>query len=766
MRKLAIFTVFALVGLLAAEAFSAPAAWQSTPRLRRTNRAIDAATKFLLSKITEDGSVEGEKSSKDRLHGGLTALTTYALLSARISPRPVELDRAIQWLAKAKPVGTYAVSLRACVMAEWNNPAAPHILRRDVAWLIKAGRKGAYDYVSKEDSSDEKYDNSNSQMAVLGLWAAHQRGVEVPKRIWQEIENHWLSEQQPDGGWNYRHRFPGGEYTDQPSYGSMTAAGLASLFVTFDALHQMDFVRTGSYQEYKPIADGLKWLAENFAADKNPRKGKDYYYYWLYSLERVGLASGYKYFGKHNWYVASLRHLLDAQSDDGSWSQGRKLVSDTAFALLFLVRGRYPVLINKLKYRGPWNARPRDAANLTRWVSWNFERPVCWQVVDIASDMSEWHDAPILYISGAGACEFSAEEIEKLRDFVLQGGMILSEAAGNSGDFTLDIQNLCRQMLLDWPLERLPENHPIYTTYFKPTAASGLLGISNGLRLLLVHSPRELSLALQIGRPGMKKAWPRHKPYFELLANLYLLATDKGIISPRGVSHWPKPQQLEPVATISITRVKYRGSYDPEPLAWRRLAILMSNRYRLKLDLSKPVEIEQLRAGLHPLAVMTGTEAFTLSEAQKQALKKYFRRGGTLVIDAAGGSRPFAQAASEQILPLPEEGIYGSIPLDHPIYQWPEPVKKASFRRDFAMALGHDRKLPRLRGVSSRGRLAIIYSPDDLTAALVGYQYHGIAGYSPRTAAALMANIICHVARVRAESIKQPTEQTGETPAE
>ena len=47
---------------------------------------------------------------------------------------------------------------------------------------------------------------------------------------------------------------------------------------------------------------------------------------------------------------------------------------DTAFATLFLVRGRAPVAINKLDYTGDENAQchgnqcPRDVANLVRWT--------------------------------------------------------------------------------------------------------------------------------------------------------------------------------------------------------------------------------------------------------------------------------------------------------------------------------------------------------------------------------------------------------------
>ena len=127
-----------------------------------------------------------------------------------------------------------------------------------------------------------------------------------------------------------------------------------------------------------------------------------------------------------------------------------------------------------------------------------------------------------------------------------------------------------------------------------------------------------------------------------------------------------------------------------------------------------------------------------------------------MVIDAAGGSRTFDEAVYRQILPLLENAEYGPIAANHSIYRWPEPVGQVTYRRGLALALGPARHEPRLRGILDGDRLAVIYSRDDLTAALVGYQFHGIRGYSPRTAAALMANIVCYVARVSPRATVRP----------
>lgn len=704
----------------------------------RIDRALQAGVKYLLSQLTPEGPAVQEPPAGVKHHGGYTAVTAYALIAAEADTASAPLDKTLSWLMKLDLNGTYAVAFRASALAEWNHTRGLGVLKRDVNWLLNAhGTDGSYHYSSQAKSDDGGYDNSNSQIAVLGMWAAAQREINVPKSYWRIIEQHWVDEQLADGGWNYN-----AQKSRKLSYGSMTAAGLATMFITFDALHGEDYVRTGKQKEYLPIARGLRWLGENFSVERNPKHAQ-WKYYWLYSLERVGLASGYKYFGEHDWFAEGVEELLSMQNANGSWGTDKMQLPDTAFAVLFLTRGRYPVLANKLKYNGRWNSRPRDMANLTRWLSWNFERPVAWQIVDMDSPASDWHDAPILYISGSKAHEFTDEQIRKFRTFIRQGGMILSESAGNSGAFTRDMQNTYRQMFPDLQMQRLPDDHPAYKAYFQPKDQGGLLGLSNGVRLLAIHSPRELSLDLQLGYK------PARRPQYELATNLSFMASDKGQLPPRGTSHWPAASKFAPAATVRVTRVKFAGNWDPEPLAWRRLAILLGNRYHLNLRVEGPVDLADLDAAKHPIAVMTGEGTFQLTDAQIASLKKFFQDGGTLIVDAAGGSRDFDRAVYQQILELPQNASYSPLPREHQIYRWPEDAKKVSYRRGFAMTLGDRKHKPRLRGVYSDGRLAIVYSRDDLTAGLVGYQFHGIRGYAPDSAVALMTNIICYVADLK-----------------
>jgi hypothetical protein len=271
----------------------------------------------------------------------------------------------------------------------------------------------------------------------------------------------------------------------------------------------------------------------------------------------------------------------------------------------------------------------------------------------------------------------------------------------------------------------------------------GLMGLHNGVRMLALHCPREISLGMQLG------ASKTTEPTFELATNIFYYLTDKGQLRPPGQTGWPVSRPFQPVATIKLARVKYGGNFDPEPGAWRRQAILMGQRHRIKLELSDPIDAAGLDAKTHPVAAISGTGAFTLTAPQREGLKKYLAQGGRLIIEAAGGSREFADSARKELLPLYPAAQAGVLVSNHPIYRAPEPIKKVTFRPDFAATLGQGRNDVRLQAVVEGQRVVMVFSPEDISAGMLDVPVHGLRGYAPQTATSLMTNILCNLAEVK-----------------
>lgn len=727
----------------------APAAPRPTVTPQQIDRAIARAVKFLSDRIGPDGRCTADYPPADRFHGGRTALSAYALQTAGVREDDPVLRRATNWLVDANLSSVYSVSFRACALAASREANVLPRLAEDVRWLVAAASgEGRYSYEPSRGNGGDTFDNCNAHAAVMAVAAGASRGVPVPPEYWKKMERYWADQQQQGGGWGYR-TLPG--VRKVKTYGSMTAAGLEAMLVCFDRVRAADFAECKESPQYRPVEEGLAWLGRNFSVRDNPGLGDNRLYYYLHGLSRVGTALGYKYIGSRDWYALLSAELVARQDSEGAWGYGD--VADTAFALMALASGRHAVAFSKLSYPGRWNCRPRDLANLTLWLTQNFERTVTWQIVDANSPLADFGDAPILYISGAGPIDLSSDQIDKVRAYVQRGGMIVSEAAGNSGDFSLDVQRLLGRLFPQYPLRRLADDHPAYNAHFTPKVRADLMGVSNGVRLLAVHSPRDLSLGLQLG------AGEPNQPWFELSANLLFQATDKMPLPLRGDRVWASAARAPaPPATVRVARIRHAGNCDPEPLAWERLGLLVGAEHpdgagRLRLEVSEPMEAGGLDANRWPLAVIVGTEDPNLSADELSALRKYLLDGGTLLADAAGGSRTFGQWVEKDVLTLLPRGAAGPIVPEHAIYRTPSALGRALYRRNYAIALGRAAAQPHLMGVqTAQGRLAVIYSPEDLSCAAVGYGGYSIRGYTPDAAVRLVTNILFHVGGVKAPS--------------
>jgi len=140
-------------------------------------------------------------------------------------------------------------------------------------------------------------------------------------------------------GWAY---LPSGT---MPFSGSMTTSGVAALVICKDAIESAGRYKPMQKKVDQAIRDGCAWLAHNFTVTSNPGHGS-WHYYYLYGLERAGVLSICRLFGKHNWYVEGVNHLLGAQQGNGSWpgTGNCSELSNTCFALLFLKRATTPII--------------------------------------------------------------------------------------------------------------------------------------------------------------------------------------------------------------------------------------------------------------------------------------------------------------------------------------------------------------------------------------------------------------------------------------
>lgn len=688
---------------------------------------------------------------------------------AGLKPTDEVVRKGFDAMLKLELDQTYGVAPRVIAISRFyhqldreRRQRAKVVLKRDLKWLVEAqGADGQYGYDSLNGGGriTGGWDFSNVQMAVLALGEAVLAGFEPPNDVFLKAQKLYLDRQLPDGGWNYGSR-GGFQAADNPngSYGSMTAAAVASLFITRDYLYRgLGCPCSGGRSKLRPnkvdqaINRGLKWLGREFVVDTNPKGNpKRWTLYWLYSCERVGLAAGYKYFGKHNWYAEGARHLIGRQQRNGSWQLGGEVPSDTVYAICFLAKGRAPILFNKLKFDGQWNNHPRDMANLVRRIGKLKEQPVQWQIISLEAPVDEWHDAPVLYITAEMPLELTDEQKGKLRRFTDTGGTILFEASCGNRRVLRAWKTTCKEIWPEWELRTLSKEHAIYAAdqpIRRPLPR--MLEMNDGLRTILFVAQTDISC------PWHTMAVTRRKVLFDFGANLHAYATDRRPLRARLAKGRSKTERYAGRVTagsrknLTVARVTHGGDHyvGQNYGGLKMLAESLEKSAGLTLSVIDPKTAGDLKPEEVHVAWLAGRKGVTMGDADAKALKAYLASGGFLVAEAVLGDRRFDKefrALATQIgvkltlLPL-DKGLLAGETAGATGYT----VKTVRFKPAL-LAERVGRQVPELYRITLGGKMVGVYSPLDLVYAHTGYDAWGSRGYGEADARAILTNVFLY----------------------
>jgi hypothetical protein len=733
---------------------AAEGGWARAQTPEQVNRAIESGVGFLKSRqrngVWDDLMLEG----------GTTALATLALLNAGVPPTDPVVQNSLDYLRRLPLQKTYVVSLIAMVFAEASPKQEFARIRRCADWLLKTqlptGR-WSYGEFNGLGGPDARLlgsgDHSNSQFAMLGLQAASQVGVEIPRNFWDSSREYWAKSQNGDGGWGYSPLNSG-------SSGSMTTAGISSLII---ALRSAESVRSGKFagkvvrcngtQLDVPLEKGIDWLGRNFSSQQNPFGGDaSYFFYYLYGVERSGRLAGRRFLGEHDWYRAGVRVLtspgLLGQQPNGSWRSpngGGLIDSDvcqTSFALLFLSKGRIPIVINKLQHgRGSdWNNAPNDVHHLTEFLAAKWSVKLNWQIVDarIAS-AEDLLQAPVLQMSGHEAPNLSAGEKSALRQFVAEGGLLLVDANCSVGSFDQGFRALCKELFPEpgQELRRLEPEHSVWNSLFKVSPEWPLYGIDVGCRTGLFYSPQDLSCQWEFADEEDSLT------ALKLGANVVAYAVGpedlRDKLEDRRVVEQVKEDKIKR-NFLQIAKVRHNGDWNPAPMAVRSL--MTSLRDTLKVDViaqERPIDLVDPNLLNYPLAYMHGRSRFQLDRKDQEKLREYLTNGGVLFADACCGNERFDQAFRQLIQETFPETPLEPIPPEHELFS--DTIGYDLRQVRLSPALGGRTTSPELEGVSIAGRYVIIYSKLDLGCALQKQQSRDCKGYSHESATQIASNI-------------------------
>lgn len=181
-------------------------------------------------------------------------------------------------------------------------------------------------------------DNSNTQFAVLALWAAQRHGVPMDRTL-RLIVKRFRSGQGADGGWGYGYAKGGGGST-----AAMTGAGLMALAIGHGlaASPQEKAVGRKEVKRDENILKGFRYLMKQIGEPVSRMNNvpiQNFYLLWV--VERVGVIYNVPTIGTKDWYRWGAEILVANQGPLGSWPKGGGFPGDeeklnTCLALLFL----------------------------------------------------------------------------------------------------------------------------------------------------------------------------------------------------------------------------------------------------------------------------------------------------------------------------------------------------------------------------------------------------------------------------------------------
>ena len=166
-------------------------------------------------------------------------------------------------------------------------------------------------------------------------------------------------------------------------------------------------------------------------------------------------------------------------------------------------------------------------------------------------------------------------------------------------------------------------------------------------------------------------------------------------------------------ARLAFAQVRHGGRWDPRPDGLGRLAWEIAKRTSIETSpVVTPIGAADPDLFRHPFAVLSSDAAVPPpAESEIAALRRYLSYGGFLFVDDASATRggAFEQSARQIVSRVVPGGTLQKIPRDHVLY-------KSFYLLDGPA--GRAAATPDLEGVELGGRIAILYSGNDLVGAL------------------------------------------------
>lgn len=407
-----------------------------------------------------------------------------------------------------------------------------------------------------------------------------------------------------------------------------------------------------------------------------------------------------------------------------------------------------------------WNATPNDVNNLLRRMKEQADANFHMDIRTIEQISDNPDENPVLYRTGHYRFEFTDAERQRLRDYMLAGGMMIFNTGLGSMPFYRSVVKELSEIFPEQPLQRLSPDHPIFHSYYDvdrvqytpAVAAAGYRGNEPWFDGVEINC-RVVAL---VSRWGMAVGWEgdvkdEYQAYlpesaFKLGVNILTYASSMRAWAKNAAQAMRFIDSGVPLSdTVAIAQVQYDGVWKTRHAGMSVLLQTFNRRTGIPVQFGlKELRMTSKDIFSAPLLYITGHEYFELRPEEITALRDYLQGGGFLFGEACCGRRGFDLAFRKMIQSvLPNERL-DLIPNAADVLKEPNDLQNVGVTPALMQDLGAASIPPRLEGVMLNGCYAVIYSPFALAGGWEMSQSPYARGYNDAGAIKIGQNILMY----------------------
>lgn len=425
---------------------------------------------------------------------------------------------------------------------------------------------------------------------------------------------------------------------------------------------------------------------------------------------------------------------------------------------------RPPVIFTKMQ--SPyglidWASRPNDLGNLLKGMKEKIDINFAFESKPFSEISTDPERNPILYRSGHFHFSLTPEERQRLRAYLLNGGMIIFNTGMGSKPFFDSAQKELQAIFPETPLQQLAPDHPIFHAYYD----IGRVQYRSGVRQAgyMLDDPLFYGLTIDcrtlaiISRWCMAIGWDALEDNtlqgyttdsaIKLGINLLSYATSQRAWAKTAVRSMKFLDQDQTQAgKVSLVQVVYQGEWKTRHVGLSVLLQQFNQRTDIPVKLSlQELELADAQIFNAPMLYITGHESFQLNTAEIRNLREYLKKGGFLMAEACCGRKGFDAAFMREMKKVLPEHPLRPIPIQDQLFTLPNAIRSVGITPALASQMSAKTTIPpKLLGIDINGYYAVIYSPYGLAGGWEMSQNPYALGYDDAGSLSIGENILMY----------------------